>query len=195
MSATMRAVTLSCESANAGLLDRPSHTIGAGRSSGRNSRTTRCRAVQPAPKGRPSRDMTGPFEIQWIGSAVIGGVTVFSFRVKGSDGQHVMHRRYNDFVELSHGLETTMVAGLPDLPPKSFFRRLCLPSFQTDREEGLGNLLRAAVEFEPEVTTVELRKFLGLSTGSQTSLEAIYSIPESTGGSSLMGSSLAAPRC
>lgn len=162
-------------------LDRCPNTKGGTRNSGRFSKS-RC-GGRMVPKGRPSRDMSGPFEIQWMGSAVMDGVTVFSFRVKGSDAQHVMHRRYSDFVELSNGLQNALATGLPDVPPKSFFRRQMLSSFRTHREAALGDLLRAAVVFDPEATTVELRKFLGLSAGSDISLEDIYAIPESTGSS------------
>lgn len=116
----------------------------------------------------------GPFLVDLLsqdeGVDKAGHVT-YSVRVRGRNSKHVVHRRYSCFERLRWCLVQLGVdqRALP-LPPKSIFRKR-LPwvkgAFLANREEGLRQLLRAAVALDPDAEEPMLRKFLGLTAISK----------------------------
>jgi hypothetical protein len=60
------------------------------------------------------------------------------------------------------------MSSLPELPPKDFLKKVFAslrnnPSFMNEREDGLGELLKAMVALDPALRNPELREFLGVT--------------------------------
>lgn len=112
----------------------------------------------------------GPFRVELLfqdGQTAPEGHVTYSIRVRGSDGEHVVHRRYSDFALLHQDLRVDLGENsrLPDLPRKSTFRKrffLTGPRFMEHREKGLRQVLKAAVSADGWAECPCLRAFLGL---------------------------------
>merc|ERR1719215_2245732 len=67
--------------------------------------------------------------------------------------------RYRNFRALDKELRPQF-PDLPPLPPKSTFRKRLVASFLRSREQGLADLLVAAVHRDPDLSSTALREFL-----------------------------------
>lgn len=118
----------------------------------------------------------GPFRADLLfqdGQPAPGGHVTYSIRVRGADGEHVVHRRYNDFLLLRQDLVDELETELPELPEKSTFRKRFFftgPRFMEKREKGLRVVLKAAVAADGWAECPCLRAFLGLQVDGHRSL-------------------------
>eukprot|EP00927_Polykrikos_kofoidii_P080477 TRINITY_DN77347_c0_g1_i1.p1 TRINITY_DN77347_c0_g1~~TRINITY_DN77347_c0_g1_i1.p1 ORF type:complete len:368 (+),score=55.89 TRINITY_DN77347_c0_g1_i1:62-1165(+) len=102
-------------------------------------------------------------------SACVDGVkkvtmmkTVFVIKVEG-ETPHVVLRQYSEFKALDLALRHDFPEySLPELPPKSFFRKNFSCAFKKTREKALGNYIAAAVAADATLSQPALRNFLGL---------------------------------
>eukprot|EP00929_Paragymnodinium_shiwhaense_P043732 TRINITY_DN2246_c0_g1_i4.p1 TRINITY_DN2246_c0_g1~~TRINITY_DN2246_c0_g1_i4.p1 ORF type:complete len:207 (-),score=91.24 TRINITY_DN2246_c0_g1_i4:289-909(-) len=88
---------------------------------------------------------------------------------------YTIKRRYNDFLTLYNSVKGEMT-DLPPMPPKSFFRRLLLPSFLDKRQTQLDELLAAIVR-----TDIKMEKasaFLSETYSQTPSQNAVFTAVE-----------------
>jgi len=130
----------------------------------------------------------GPFQVALLyrdGQLTDAGHVSYALRVRGEDGEHVLHRRYSSFVELRKGMRGTveaLVGPLPALPPKSFLRKRCFctaPRFMEERERTLQRFIRAANGADPSAEDPSWRTFLGLPVSPENSVLSTF-IPGSS---------------
>mmetsp|Transcript_85492 Transcript_85492/g.207211 ORF Transcript_85492/g.207211 Transcript_85492/m.207211 type:complete len:403 (-) Transcript_85492:204-1412(-) len=123
-------------------------------------------------------------DIQGYSRDLVDGVTYFKVLVTENGArQWFVGRRYTDFERLAEGLRL-LLPGMPPMPPKSFFRRNFLPSFMSERQLALGNLLRHALRADPTLSCLPpLRQFLqdaatapGGAAGA-VQMQPAYSVP------------------
>lgn len=131
---------------------------------------------------------TGPFSAELVHckNKLSDPFIVYGIRVTGLDGFFTVQRRYSRFAELRANL-VQLYPDLPEMPPKSVFRKTLSKTFMQDRQAQLGKLIAAVVDADKFVTTPALLDFLGLhstlvtrpavgfarqiSTGSMDSIE------------------------
>lgn len=112
----------------------------------------------------------GPFAVKVVGVEQPAlTATMYALRVMGKDGEHTVHRRYSCFYTLREEMED---AGrqLPEMPPKSFFRKNVSAQFMLERAMGLREVVRAAAAADPHATTPALRDFLGLAPPTSSTM-------------------------
>lgn len=104
---------------------------------------------------------SGPFTVTLGDVDCSTGAARFRVELHSTDGTHVVWRRYSEFARLSADL--LRHDDLPEMPPRSFFRKRMLPGFMDRRHRGLAALLTAAVAADPHcVQQPVLRAFLAL---------------------------------
>lgn len=89
----------------------------------------------------------------------------YRLMVSSQDKAWYVEKRYSEFLQLSEALSegSGVPVQLPELPPKSFFRRKLLPRFNRERHEGLARFLQAALRLDPTLMKYgELRRWLGV---------------------------------
>lgn len=87
--------------------------------------------------------------------------TVYTVKVIGEDGSHCVQRRYTDFANFRESFGWTY-PGVPEMPPKSIFRKACSSRFNERRDLALRKLLEAAVEVDPFASHAALQQLLGV---------------------------------
>merc|ERR1719183_2215267 len=97
----------------------------------------------------------------------MGAHAKFKIRVQNGWSTTIVKRRYSEFASLDQQLRPEM-SSLPELPPKDFLKKVSASlmndrSFMNDREDGLGELLKAMVVLDPALRNPELREFLGVT--------------------------------
>lgn len=109
-------------------------------------------------------DLSGPFSVEMLGAEVLGASrkVIYTLRVTGSDGDHVVRRRYSSFARLSAAVAVQLSKPLPPMPPKSFFRKRLSLGFMQERSQCLVLIAMAAVAADPQADTDVVRQFLGL---------------------------------
>eukprot|EP00927_Polykrikos_kofoidii_P069101 TRINITY_DN64493_c0_g1_i1.p1 TRINITY_DN64493_c0_g1~~TRINITY_DN64493_c0_g1_i1.p1 ORF type:complete len:271 (-),score=23.53 TRINITY_DN64493_c0_g1_i1:186-911(-) len=88
-----------------------------------------------------------------------GKPCMFSLHVRGSSA-HYVYKRFSDFEELDDRIRCKF-PDLPEIPPKSFFRKRFSPRFMYGRMLRLGKYISAAVLADPLLSTPALYDFLG----------------------------------
>lgn len=83
--------------------------------------------------------------------------------VAGLDVVTTVQRRYSEFA-LLHALMKPRFAELPDMPPKSQFRKRASGKFLDSRQEALDNFLRVAITLDPAIADPDLQLFLETPT-------------------------------
>lgn len=106
---------------------------------------------------------SGPFIVAVDGWTVEAeGVTFFTVQISGAGRGHTVSRRYREFLRLDQEVRRGL-RHLPDLPPRSEFRKRLQSGFMETRRQGLGTFLAAVVATDPFcLRTPALRKFLDL---------------------------------
>lgn len=107
-------------------------------------------------------DLRGPFTVEIVQTTSLDSHMFYILKVQGTDGNHTVRRRYTCFAEMSKALDPYGDV-LPQMPPKSFFRKQFSSGFRDERARVLGGLLVAAMEADPFATHPPLRSFLGIS--------------------------------
>lgn len=79
--------------------------------------------------------------------------------VVGTDEAKTVRRRYSEFARL-HALMKTRFNDLPDMPPKSRFRRRASGKFLDNRQEALDNFLGVALALDPAISDPDFQLFL-----------------------------------
>jgi hypothetical protein len=148
------------------------------------SKERMCASRADKPMPRP----TGPFSAELVHckNKLSDPFVTYGIRVTGLDGFFTVQRRYSRFAELRANL-VQLYPDLPEMPPKSVFRKTLSRTFMQDRQAQLGKLIAAVVDADKSVTTRALLDFLGLhstvvtrpavgftrqiSTGSMDSIE------------------------
>ena len=104
-----------------------------------------------------------------------GGVTMYSIRVAGPTGSHVVERRYKDVEQLRHMmLAQTPQAQVVQMPPKSFFRKNFSRNFMEERKRLLGEVVvacTAAADRYTDSCPPILYEFLGFSDFDDSAME------------------------
>ena len=104
-----------------------------------------------------------------------GGVTMYSIRVAGPTGSHVVERRYKDVEKLRHMmLAQTPQAQVVQMPPKSFFRKNFSRNFMEERKRLLGEVVvacTAAADRYTDSCPPILYEFLGFSDFDDSAME------------------------
>lgn len=112
----------------------------------------------------------GPFAVRVVGiDQPAVAATMYAIKVTGKDGEHTVHRRYSCFDTLREEMEE---AGrqLPEMPPKSFFRKNVSAQFMLERAMGLREVVRAATAADPHAKSPALREFLGLEASTSSTM-------------------------
>lgn len=90
---------------------------------------------------------------------------MYKIMVYGSDGEHRIFRRYTHFVDLREQLIASGLPGaaeLPQLPPKSFFRKNFSEKFMFQRASCLRSLFQAVLDIDRFVSSDALVEFLAI---------------------------------
>lgn len=98
-------------------------------------------------------------------SGVFGfGPIVFGMQVErtsSSLSRYFVSRRYSAFLKLHRALRSSL-PNLPQMPPKSIFRKRFWPAFMEEREKCLSELLGYIMRADPTASHPALQVFLGL---------------------------------
>lgn len=112
----------------------------------------------------------GPFSVEFIKQSKSSSFarTMYTFEVRGWDGEHQVERRLADFASLCDGMGENLLHEMPEMPPKSFLRlkeRTCA-MFRSRRVLRLKEIIRFVMLSDPHAVMPATRRFLGLDAMS-----------------------------
>lgn len=92
--------------------------------------------------------------------------TSYAVKTVGPGTNQTVYRRYAQFEELHAALRPIM-ANLPVMPEKSFFRKTFMPGFIDQRQQALSAFITNAVQRDPTLSIPSLREFLAVNGTAQ----------------------------
>jgi hypothetical protein len=114
----------------------------------------------------------GTFRVRILGrSTSTSDKCYYRIEVRQGHGPvcHVVQRRYMEFDQLSSEIRGKC-PNLPELPPKSVFRKAFSKRFNDERERDLNKFISCAVGADPLLSDAALRRFLGLAENGNEAL-------------------------
>lgn len=88
----------------------------------------------------------------------------YSIRVTRGGRQHMVERTYTSFAAMRQAVVEALAVQLPEMPPKSTFRKIYSESFMDERMRALKELLAAVMEVDRSASLPVVHTFLGLTT-------------------------------
>jgi len=85
----------------------------------------------------------------------------YMIEVTGPNFYHEVRRTFSQFLRLDRHIRPKF-PNLPPMPPRSAIRKFISPSFMRCRQEALSKLLDAAVSADPNLSDMDLRRFLSV---------------------------------